>query len=91
MAQIDPRTLAPIISMAATWAVRKGMSKAYSRRTGAAPPGRADTSTPLLNVLLWAMLTAMTTALIDVVIQRTAANYSEHHDALPGGEEPQVG
>jgi hypothetical protein len=79
MAQIDPRAFAPLISMGATWAVRKGMAKAYSRRTGEAPPMRGDTRTPLRNVLLWAMLTAMTTALIDVIIQQTAAKYSEQH------------
>lgn len=87
MARFDPRAFAPIISMGATWAVRKGMSKAYSRRTGEAPPTHGDIRTPLRTVLLWAMLTAMTTALIDVMIQRAAAKYSEEHPRVIDGPE----
>lgn len=87
MAQIDPRSFAPLISMAATWAVRKGMSKAYSRKTGEAPPTRGDVNTPLRTVLMWAMLTAVTTALIDVIIQRGAAKYTEDHPSLGSSHE----
>lgn len=80
MAQFDPRTLAPLISMGVTWAVKKGMAKAYQRKTGAPPPQRSDQRAPLGTVLLWAGVTALTTALIDVLIQRGAAKYEEHRE-----------
>lgn len=70
---IDPRTLAPIVSLGATWAVRKSLKAGYERKTGEQPPGSEDLATPLATVLLWAGITALTTALIDVLIQRGAA------------------
>lgn len=70
---IDPRTVAPLISMGLTMVVRKAMKKGYERRTGEEPPNQGDLSTPLGTVILWAGLTALTTALIDVMIQRGAA------------------
>lgn len=78
MAQFDPRTLAPLVSLAATWAVRKGLTAAYRKTTGTLPPQRTDLGTPIGTVLLWAGMTALTTALIDVLIQRGAAKYEEH-------------
>lgn len=78
MAQFDPRTLAPLVSLGATWLVKKGLAKAYEHRTGEKPPQRTDMSTPIANVLLWAGVTALTTALIDVIIQRGAAKYEQH-------------
>ncbi|MDQ1248156.1 MAG: hypothetical protein QG597_2528 [Actinomycetota bacterium] len=90
MAQFDPRTLAPLVSMAATWAVRKALTEGYRKTTGNLPPQRTDLGTPIGTVLLWAGLTALTTALIDVMIQRGAAKYEEHrmlsHQVGPGGQ-----
>ncbi len=73
---LDPRTVAPMVSLAAAWAVRKGMAKAYEKRhAGDAPPtNKADLATPLHTILLWAALTALSTALIDVIVQRTAGH-----------------
>jgi len=65
-----------MVSLAAAWAVRKGMAKAYEKRhAGDAPPtNKADLATPLHTILLWAALTALSTALIDVIVQRTAGH-----------------
>ena len=73
---LDPRAVAPMVSLAAAWAVRKGMAKAYEKRhAGDAPPtNKADLATPLHTILLWAALTALSTALIDVIVQRTAGH-----------------
>ncbi len=73
---LDPRTVAPMVSLAAAWAVRKGMAKAYEKRhAGDAPPtNKADLATPLHTILLWAALTALSTALIDVIVHRTAGH-----------------
>lgn len=83
---LDPRTLAPLVSLGVTMLVRKGLQKGYERRTGSTPPERGDLSTPLGTVVLWAGLTAVTTALIDVIVQRGAARLyaveearAEHH------------
>ena len=58
--------------------------------SGNLPPQRTDLGTPIGTVLLWAGLTALTTALIDVMIQRGAAKYEEHrmlsHQVGPGGQ-----
>lgn len=70
---MDPRTIAPLVSVGVTMLVRKGLQSGYERRTGSAPPERGDLSTPLANVILWAGITALATALIDVLIQRGAA------------------
>jgi len=70
---LDPRTLAPLISVGVTMLVRKGLQRGYERRTGNLPPERGDLSTPLGTVILWAGVTALATALIDVMVQRGAA------------------
>ncbi|MFI0433855.1 MAG: DUF4235 domain-containing protein [Candidatus Nanopelagicales bacterium] len=75
---IDPRTIAPIVSLGATWAVRKSLKAGYEKKTGSRPPGGDDLSTPIATVLLWAGITALTTALIDVLIQRGAARLARH-------------
>jgi hypothetical protein len=87
MAQFDPRTLAPVVSLAATWAVRKALTVGYRKTTGNQPPQRTDLGTPLGTVLVWAGITALTTALIDVLIQRGAAKYEERRmvEAQSGG------
>lgn len=77
---LDPRTLAPIISLAATWGVRKILTGAYEKKTGEEPPSRDNLSTPLGTVLLWAGITALATTLIDVAIQRGAAAIAEKRE-----------
>lgn len=91
MAQIDPRSLAPIVSLAATWAVKKALTKAYEKRTGEGPPGRQDLSTPITTVLMWAGITAFTTAIIDVLIQRGAARWYRQEEIRALAAEQQAG
>ena len=83
---MDPRTIAPLVSVGVTMLVRKGLQSGYERRTGNAPPERGDLSTPLGTVILWAGLTALTTALIDVIIQRSAARLFDYEEQRHGVE-----
>lgn len=84
---LDPRTLAPIVSLGVTMLVRKGLQKGYERRTGHTPPERGDLSTPIGTVILWAGITAIATALIDVMVQRGAARLYEVEEARAGHQE----
>jgi hypothetical protein len=83
---MDPRTIAPLVSVGVTMLVRKGLQSGYERRTGNAPPERGDLSTPLGTVILWAGITALTTALIDVMIQRSAARLFDIEEKRHGVE-----
>ena len=82
---MDPRVLAPFVSFGATWLVRRELTRLYRRRTGQDTPGRADLSVPLRTALAWAAVTAVSTALVDVLIERGAAHLAERqrtHAAL---------
>ena len=83
---MDPRTIAPLVSVGVTMLVRKGLQSGYERRTGNAPPERGDLSTPLATVILWAGITALTTALIDELIQRGAARLYSIEEQREGVE-----
>lgn len=80
MSALTARTVAPLAAMGATWAVRKGLSSAYARRTGHVPPQADDTEVSLSSVLLWAVTTAAISVTIEVVITRYAARYSDAHE-----------
>ncbi len=62
------RTAAPLITMGATWAVRKGMMKAYEARTGKPAPVVHSREASLASKVLWAAAMAGVIALIDVAI-----------------------
>lgn len=74
---MNARTWAPLIALGATWAVRKGMSSAYSRRTGHEPPTPEDTEVSLARALGWAVTTAVISVAIEVVVTRAAAQYAQ--------------
>ncbi len=87
MSVLTARTVAPLAAMGATWAVRKGLSSAYARRTGHVPPQADDTEVSLSSVLLWAVATAVISVTIEVVITRYAARYSDAHELTSFQEE----
>ena len=77
---IDPRTVAPLVSVGATWLVRRQINRAYQRRTGDASPRTTDLDTPLARVLVWAAVAALTSAVIDVLILRGAAELARRQE-----------
>lgn len=76
--------------MGATWAVRKGLSSAYARRTGHVPPQADDAEVSLTSVLLWAVTTAAISVTIEVVITRYAVRYSDAHELASFQEESAI-
>lgn len=62
------RTAAPLITMGATWAARKGMTKAYEARTGKSAPGVHSREASIATKVLWAAAIAGLVALIDIAI-----------------------
>lgn len=78
---VDPRVVAPFVSFGATLLVRRQLTRAYRRRTGQDSPAHADLSVPLRTALAWAGLIAVSTALVDVLIERGAAHLSERQKA----------
>lgn len=79
---MNARTWAPIVALGATWAVRKAMSTAYSRRTGHAPPTADDTEVSLTRALGWAVTTAVISVAIEVVVTRAAAQMASKDEQL---------
>jgi hypothetical protein len=62
------RTAAPLITMGATWAVRKGMMKGYESRTGRPAPVVHSREASLLSKVLWAAAMAGVIAMIEIVV-----------------------
>lgn len=77
---IDPRTVAPLVSVGATWLVRRQINRVYQRYTGDASPRTTDLDTPLATALLWAAVAALSSAVIDVLIQRGAAELARRQE-----------
>lgn len=67
------RVTAPLVALGATWAVGKAMSSAYTAITGNEPPAAEDRSVSFGRVLAWTVLTATTSAVVQMVIYRAAA------------------
>lgn len=78
---MNARTWAPLISLGATWAVRKAITVAYSRRTGHAPPTADDTEVSLARALGWAVTTAVISVTIEVVVTRAASQITQRENA----------
>ena len=62
------RTAAPLITMGATWASRKGMTKSYEAGTGKSAPSVHSREASMLTKVLWAAAIAGMVALIDIAI-----------------------
>jgi hypothetical protein len=69
--------LASVAAFGATWALRKGLSSAYVRRTGSKPPTRYDRSVPLRRALGWAILTAVAVSVLQVFIDRAMSRATD--------------
>jgi hypothetical protein len=64
------RSTAPLITIGATWAARKGMMKGYEARTGKPAPLIRSREATVLQKILWAAAMAGVIALVEVVVWR---------------------
>jgi hypothetical protein len=64
---------APIITIGATWAVRKVLEKGYSSAMGGQPPRASDPDASMRRVILWAIATAAAVAVVNVAVDRMTA------------------
>lgn len=62
------RQLSPLITMAATWVVRKALINAYEGRTGQPAPLIYSRGPSPARKVIWAATVAGTVALIEVII-----------------------
>ena len=62
------RQLTPLITMAATWAVRRALISAYEGRTGQPAPLIYSRGPSAARKVIWAATVAGTVALIEVII-----------------------
>jgi len=67
-ARTTARAAAPLISMGATWAVRKVMIRAYEARTGRPAPVIYSRDASLVSKVVWAAAMAGVIALVEVVV-----------------------
>lgn len=82
---ISPQTIAPVIALGATVLARKILKSGYEAKTGHAPPAKSDIDVPWLQVIGWAVLTAVVAASIEVVVNRGAAEIQAR--LVAGGDE----
>lgn len=78
MAAVSARTVAPLVALGATWAVRKVMTSAYKSRTGHEPPQSDDPEVTLGKILAWAIATSVVSAAVEVIIIRVVENLGDH-------------
>ena len=62
------RTARPLITLGATWVVRKGMMKGYEARTGKPAPVIYSRDASVVSKVLWAAGMAATIAAIEIVL-----------------------
>jgi hypothetical protein len=67
------KVAAPLIALAATWAVRKAMDAAYTRATGSEPPRASDPQASMRRILIYAAVTAAAVAVVNVAVDRLTA------------------
>lgn len=71
------KSLSPIITMTATWVVRRGMISVYERRTGQPAPLVYQQNASPIRRVLWTVAVAGTVAIIEVVILELLAEDDE--------------
>ena len=63
---------APLVALAATWAVRTALNAGYRAVTKSSPPSAEDARIPLRKVLAWTLVTTTSAALVELFIMRAA-------------------
>lgn len=64
------RAAAPLITMGATWAVRRAMISVYESRTGKPAPLMASRNGSVLTRVLWAASLAAVMTLVETLVVR---------------------
>lgn len=67
------RIVAPLIAFGLTWAARTALTRAYQQRTGRPLPSAQDRTASLGSVIVWASVIAVSTAVVDALVQRAFA------------------
>lgn len=65
--------LAPLAAIGATWAVRKALDSSYRSIMGKAAPNPQDVNGTWGSVLMWAVVTAASAAVVEVAVYRYLA------------------
>ncbi|MFN8183592.1 MAG: DUF4235 domain-containing protein [Candidatus Nanopelagicales bacterium] len=74
---MNPRLLTPVVSLGAAWATRRSLDAMYRRRHDGTIPSKDDTNVPFRQVLVWALLTSVVAAMVDVAVQQGMARWAE--------------
>lgn len=64
------RAAAPLITMGATWVVRKGMISVYESRTGKPAPLVGSRNGSIITRVAWAASVAAVIALVETLVMR---------------------
>ena len=68
------KMIAPVVTIAGTWVVSKGLQTSYRVMTGNEPPKASDPETSLRTAIMWAAATAVAVAIVNVLIERWTAD-----------------
>jgi hypothetical protein len=64
--------LAPVVTIAAVWAAKEGITRVYVRVTGRSAPVPSDPGTSWKRAIAWTVVTTSTAAVIEVSLRRVA-------------------
>jgi hypothetical protein len=80
--QVNPmvHVIAPLVAYGATVLVRKVLQTGYRQLTGSDAPDTHDPQVKFARALAWTVITASTSAVVEVAVYRYANKRSQHLD-----------
>ena len=80
--QLNPvvHVIAPLVAYGATMLVRKVLQTGYRQLTGSEVPDARDPQVRFARALAWTVITASTSAVVEVAVYRSANKRSQHLD-----------
>ena len=86
----------PIVSVAAVWAAKEGLTRGYAKFSGREVPTPSDPQTSWARAIAWTVVTTSTAATIEVSLRRVANEREvikvfqrgRHRVAAPAGSLP---
>ena len=80
--QLNPvvHVIAPLVAYGATMLVRKVLQTGYRQLTGSEVPDARDPQVRIARALAWTVITASTSAVVEVAVYRCANKRSQHLD-----------
>lgn len=80
--QLNPvvHVIAPLVAYGATMLVRKVLQTGYRKLTGDEVPDARDPQVRFARALAWTVVTASTSAVVEVAVYRYANKRSQHLD-----------